>query len=121
MASLTVYSSNTGDGYVRNIDSTWATCRSATDGNFADNTATISQTMAYFATPDYYVFRGFFPFDTSSIPDDATINSATLSLYESTANTIQNDDNSFMVIQESTQASNTDLTTADFDAFNSTE
>ncbi len=80
MASITVYANVNGDGYVRNTDTSWSTCRSASSGNSVNSSGTTAFTMAYLDVSTYFVFRGFFPFDTSSIPDDATIDSATTCL-----------------------------------------
>lgn len=109
--TLTVYSA-VADGRVRNYNSVWATCRNATDGDTAltneiYNSAGIS---SYYFTgnSNYYIFRSWFYFDTSSI-GSGTISAATLSLYGMTNN------GSGVSVMKGTQAAS--LTTADFDAF----
>lgn len=118
MASLTAYST-TADGLVRNNgSSSWATLRNATDGTAAYNaqTAAASLCLADGTTADKYIDRSFYYFDLSSIPQNATITSATLSLYVSAASSAAGGS---VTVVEGTQAAT--LTTADFDQVGSTE
>lgn len=68
------------DGYGYKIGSDWGTLNSNpyTDEPFGD---TICSTARAASGPNFYIVCGFLRFDTSSIPDDATILSASLKLY----------------------------------------
>jgi len=73
-----VFSSLEYDGSVRNSGSNYATVWSGSEGNYIFN-ETVPIGQRYVALT-YYVMRGFLFFNTSSIPDYATINSTILSL-----------------------------------------
>ena len=62
----------------------------------------------------YYIYRSLLPFDTSSIPDSATITSATLSAYVASKMNYDNDGDDFITLVQSTQASSTALATTDY-------
>ena len=94
-------------------DESFATNRSASVGTFADYTTTSIVTGAVkLAVNNFEIYRAFLVFDTSSIPNDATITDATLSIYV-TAKT-DNDSSSFVLIQ-TTQAATSSLVLEDFD------
>ncbi len=77
MASpLTVYAGS-GDNRVYAGPGTWATVRAAANGV---SLFTIIGAYGALDTGDYYINRAFLPFDTSAIPDDATVTGATLYL-----------------------------------------
>ncbi|MFA6382726.1 MAG: hypothetical protein WCX08_05675 [Candidatus Buchananbacteria bacterium] len=59
------------------------------------------------------IYRAFFPFDTSLIPDDALITSATLNLYI-WVNGLRNDSYGFITVIQTTQDSNLVLATSDY-------
>lgn len=71
------------DGYITNQSETYNTAWVGTTGQVSDLAANgyIGQS---FVTPSYYIKRTFFFFDTASLPDNATIISAVLSLYGQT-------------------------------------
>lgn len=70
------------DGYVNSGDPTYSTCRSGA-GLFADpNQGNIgNRSPAWNGNSNWYCSEVFVAFDTSSIPDNATVTSATFSLY----------------------------------------
>lgn len=120
MATLTVYpdpdvESTSVDGWINKIDGTWATAHDATSGDTASPSgAQIATRVAYDAI-NYTIWRGAMLFDTSAIPDDATIDSAILSIWVVTKYTQNND--SVQRLVTTTPASNTDIVLADYDQF----
>ena len=81
MSPLTAYST-AADGYLRGYHATYATARGASTGKYLSNTASSIYIGQNWVSGDgFYCYEGFLDFDTSDIPDDATITSATLSLY----------------------------------------
>lgn len=59
--------------------------------------------------------RTFLPFDTSSIPSNATITAATLNLYTLTKTNTDNDGTDFLTVTQTSQATHTVLANADYD------
>ena len=118
--TATFYSVAGGDGVVQKSGAVWATQRGAATGTSVDKTSAFGSCMQVQEyTGTYYIDRGFLSFDTSSIPDGATISSAVLHIYVNTKSDVGIGDS--LVLVEGTQASATDLATADYDAFGSTE
>lgn len=115
----TFYSNTGGDGSIRNfgtVASGYAAVHDAGAGVSVDQAAEINTYNARDAS-NYYIRRGFFPFDTSAIDNGDTIDSATFSLYI----TVKVDlDNEGVRITAETQADNTSLATGDFDALSFT-
>lgn len=76
-----------GDGGVRGgSDTSWAAARALADGDLAQPTNSNESWAVYSANNDgsaklYTIWRGFFAFDTSSLPDDAVIVGVTLRVY----------------------------------------
>jgi len=114
-----------GDGAVRAFGSGggwFATARGAATGNdaYAGNTGH----YGCLADPvNLLLMRGFFPGDTSALPDGATIVSASLFVYSYVAPLTGGggtDANKSACLVASTQASPTALTTADYDQVGST-
>ncbi|MBC7262080.1 MAG: hypothetical protein H5T63_08705, partial [Chloroflexi bacterium] len=72
--TLTVYT-ETGDGYVLGYSSVYSSARADSDACYvADSRGRVGQQYS----SGYSVWRSYLSFDTSGIPDDATITSATL-------------------------------------------
>jgi hypothetical protein len=117
--------SSTVDGYVgRQVSTeTWSTLRDNANGttpNDDSGSYGIIATVESSTTSDQWakIFRGIFLFDTSSITDGNTIDSATLSLY---SDYTQDDFGSGEVdICSSNPASNTALANGDYDSFGTT-
>lgn len=115
MATLTVFSSS-GDGYLESKadDNTWegARTRSSASG-VVDYTSTIATSArTAFVNNEYYeIDRAFLPFDTSSLPDDATVTAATLSIW---VNSVQDTDSQSLSLVLGTQASTSSLVAADY-------
>jgi hypothetical protein len=70
------YYSEAADGHILGQSATYATARSTSTAS--DDTSTVNSVGQNFGGGQYFVFRGFLSFDTSAIPDDATVDSATL-------------------------------------------
>jgi len=110
------YYSGSGDGYVRYYGcSNWDTCHDATQGTEATYTTTqvFMNARQMSEGGNYDLSRGFFPFDTSGLPDDADITAATFHFYMSSLST--NDGTNYLALVQTTQASTSELTTDDFD------
>jgi hypothetical protein len=111
---------NTVDGHVRNtsVDS-WANARGASTGTTAnDSDGDVVTARSRFVSPTYMVDKGIFLFDTSAIPSTDTVSSSTISLFLKNKGD-GNGDGSINVFA-ATPASNTSLSTADFDQVGST-
>ena len=71
------------DGYLYDANAVYSTVRNQTTATVIDTIATLAIGQSY-SGGLYKVYRSFVFFDTSSIPDDATIDNATLSFKVST-------------------------------------
>lgn len=116
MSVLSFYSNASGDGEVWVSGASWSAAHDATSGTAEVNTTP----SAVYSEPGTFMGRVFLPFDTSTIPDNATITSATLRVYVTVVNDNDNDGNDFIRLVESTQASETLIAGADFDAVGTT-
>lgn len=104
-----------------NNEENFATTRGAATGTSAADSGALNYCgrCEKHSADDFIVDRGFYLFDTSSITDTDTLDSAVLSLYGRDSGTA-NTDTSDVDIVSTTPASNTAITTADFDQFGST-
>lgn len=108
-------------GYTVNANGDYATCRNAATGSGADSGDQLYFTYEFRSgLSDYRMFRNFTLFDTSSIPDGDTISSATYSICHFTANAANANSDSVSIVG-ATPASNTSITTADYDQLGSTK
>lgn len=107
---------STVDGSVTNgFNANWATVRNGVTGTSAnDNAAEDRAFQTHFTGGNYFVQRGFFLFNTASIPDADTVSSATFSLFTGSTG-IQTGGGGDVDIVSSSPASNTAIVTADFD------
>ena len=112
----TVYA-GAGDGSVGNITahSNWNDCRTAGTGDYVDYISTTAFYDASFA-PTYYLRRLFFPFNTSDL-GSIDVSAAVMTII---ANQNKVGSPGPMYLVQTSQASNTQLTTADYDAFSYT-
>lgn len=75
-ADTDTFYSSSSTGYMGRVDAVYATCHDATEaGEVSASYLSVGQ------WPGYSIFRATLYFDTSSIPDGATIDAVTLSLY----------------------------------------
>ncbi len=112
-SSLTV-NATTDDGWIQNTSGVYSTAQGAANGSVYST----NSTFVVGQDPSYRVARGFVFFDTSSIPDAATVVSATLRLYGAVDASIQD----FSILIYSGQPSHPycPLRPQDFDADNYT-
>jgi hypothetical protein len=106
-----------GDG--TDTQSAWSTyCVNAATGNSAIDNGTpdqVNSTQFNFYGDFFYISRSFLLFDTSALPDNATINSATFAVYVTATTNSDNDGDDTLNLVTTTPASNTALSTADYD------
>lgn len=69
------------DGTVYHFNSSWATCRGAATGQTPSPSASYVSVQDRFSSPNYYIYRGFLTFDTSSLDSEDTITGVTLKLF----------------------------------------
>lgn len=109
------------DGHIGYSNTSWATCRGASDGDSVSNTRTDRQwARSDYADPDYEITRLFFPVNTADLSDVAVISAASLNLYGGYIRTWDNDSYDYSVVVQTSQASETALSTADYDQVGST-
>lgn len=109
--TLTAYS-HSADGYVeRDSHWAWTPTRSDNKGNFRFNTLTYINLQSGL---DYYIARAFLTFDTSSIPDGATVTSAKLKVRPYSTWDSDNDGKDFITVIQSNQQSATLLSVEDY-------
>ncbi len=113
--SATFYPS-AGDGYVRKYTTTWSGAHDASSGSSAAYTSSGSYAaMTFYSGGAFYIYRVFFPFNTSALPDNAQIASATLSVYPTAVSDNDNDGDDFISAVKGYEATSSSLATADYE------
>ncbi len=112
--------SGSGDGTVQTgpYPDVWGDQRVATNGRESSYTSQYAEVLSsayYSATGWQHINRGFFPFDTSALPDNALVSGATLHLYPSSVYDDFNDAYSYLNVYQGTQSSMSSLSTYDID------
>lgn len=83
--TLTVYST-LSDGYVYKSSTNYSTAWTSSTGTVSDSASTISigqdKVLIFPIGSKYYIYRGFLFFNTSTLPSNANITNATLSIYK---------------------------------------
>jgi len=111
--TTTSYYSGSGDGYVENSNSNWNICHDATSGSDSDYIYAATFISSHVESSNYVIRRAFFPIDTSSIPDNAEIQSATF--HFDIYSIDQKKGTNYFALVQTSQASVTSLTNDDFD------
>ena len=125
-ATLTVYpdyepESTSVNGYIGHDNgSPWATVHDAADGTYGGDSRDIDILATRDGVGDYRCARGFMLFDTSSLGAGSTVTDGVLSLYGYNSGVDGNAATTSLDIVASTPASNTALTTADYDQVGTT-
>ena len=119
-ASPETFYSATNDGYVRNTNAVWLTCRNAAAGDASDNVADQIAVFSYWnVATGYRIFRGFLMINTAGLPDDCTITAAALSIYGNVGKVNEDDaGHADTCLYEGTQGDA--IAVGDFDEFGTT-
>ena len=118
LASPETFYAGAGDGqvYRDTTNTSWADAHDILDGNTAAYELTLIQVgCRYIADPGYQIVRGFLPFDTSDLPNTATITAGVFSVYVTGTADIDNDGDDYIVAVQTSQTSNTELVVGDYD------
>ncbi|MFA5793021.1 MAG: RHS repeat-associated core domain-containing protein [Candidatus Gracilibacteria bacterium] len=107
------FSTNTGDGYAYKASGLWDNSHDSVTGS-ANGTSASAMFGSTKSTTSYYIHRSFLPFDTSSLPDDAIVSSATLKVYATAKTNDDNDGDDFVTVVKSSQSSATTLAGSDY-------
>ena len=112
--TTSTFYSSAGDGEVgREARPSWNDAHDTIAGTYTDYTSDSVYISSYYvSSSNIYVRRGFFPFDTSALPNDDVISSA--SLHVSGYGTVENVTDYLGVVQTN-PASNTALANGDYD------
>ncbi len=114
--TVTNYLASIGAGFVAvHSSNNWDTSHDATDGDESSYSAASCSVSVNRWDNLYEIYRAFLPFDTSGLPDTATISAAALKIYIASKRDDDNDGNDFIGMVQTSQASNTALANADFD------
>src|SRR4030042_3953010 len=116
-ATRSIYSGS-GDGRVRYYLSTnWDTTHDGTTGDLSDYTSNYAEieTGQVSATGKYLISRVFLIFDTSSIPLNSVIDSATLNVYTTVSDYPDNDSQAYIGLVSTTPSSFSFLINTDYD------
>jgi hypothetical protein len=119
--STSIYYAGGGDGFVgRDNVATWANAHDTPDGNIVNYTydSDSNEIHSSLLSSTYYLRRHFMPVDTSGLPDNANISSASYYFYF--INDGNNANNHGFRIVPTTQASVTELTIGDYDEIGTT-
>lgn len=110
----TFFSDLGGDGITQGTSLTYATAGTTGTSVFSNVTDNLAGQQYHFTTGNYFRWRGWLPFDTSSLPDGDTVSAAVLSVFGMAGST--NDTvgvTPSLQVVSSSQASNTALATTD--------
>jgi len=106
-----------GDGSIyRNNSSNWTTTRSAISGSGVSSTVTTLKVgSGKYSSIRFQIERGFLSFDTSALPDNATITNANLKVFVDSKLNNDNDGTDWVTVVQGNQPSTSSLALADYD------
>jgi len=81
LADSSTFYSGSGDGSVSYIWGAWATARNSAGNNSVSHTATRARVLSGEYNSNWGIGRNFYPVQTSDLPDDADISSASLHIF----------------------------------------
>ena len=116
------FSPSVGDGSIATTQTTWPAAQAAATGlavNATGTTATVFTGKN--ASNQWKIERPFLPFDTSALPDNATITSASLTLTVSGKQNSFDDGRDYLTLVSASPSSSTTLSSSDFDNLTTTE
>ncbi len=121
-AEATYYSISGGDGSCRVWNQpNWPTARNLANSQDVDTNVIEGRSADAGGGTAISIRRSHIPFDTATLPDDAAISAAILSLYVYAKNDGDNDGDDYEAIVESTQAAPTSLATSHYNDFTTIE
>ncbi len=121
-ATVSYYANASGDGEIYNGDSSvWSTVHDSTSGTEDDTSSTAYTYTEYYGSGDFWQARVALPFDTSGLPDNATISSANLKVYVNSVGDDDNDGDDFIRVVQNTTAAVTSLDSGDYDQIGSVD
>lgn len=100
-------------GDANDADASWATAHAADPGS-NHSTGTIATVASQISSAVYTIGRVFLPFDTSTIPSNASVVSANLALYAQTTSDGDPDGNDFIALVQTSQASTGNIANSDY-------
>lgn len=111
--------SGAGDGQVeKSNDSDWTNTHDAVTGESASPVASTAEVRTGKTIGGIYsIYRTFLPFNTSSIPANALVTSASLNVYVTATSSglTDNDGDDYINVVQTSQPNSTTFTTADYD------
>jgi len=118
-ADIATFYSEAGDGNIRSTEDGaegWNVAHDAITGDATDYASeSDNASSGTYSDGDYYIFRLFLPFDTSALPDNATVASSTLYFYSASVYSDDPDENDFVRLVQTTQNTTSTLFNALFD------
>ncbi len=111
--TTTDFLSGSGNGLIASGESSWATSHAASSGGTPETTAIYAGCYKQ-ESGLYNIYRGFTPFDTSSL-GSAEITAAEVSLWVYTVNNQDNDGDDWVNVVQATVADPTSLASGDYD------
>jgi len=118
--TTTTFYPSVGDGSIYYSGSnSWSTTHNAVSGTSTSYTGTTfnisSGNSGKGSKTSYLIERAFIPFNTSALPDNATINDVKLKVYVDSKMDNDNDGSDWTSVVQASEPSTTALTTADYD------
>lgn len=113
LGTKTAYSA-AGDGWVQGSGVSWDTTHDAVSGGFITNYTNTTALVGSGESSGYYISRLALPFDSSSIPDRASIQTATVKVVCNQKGNTDNDGDDWLNIVNTTTASDTALVSTDY-------